>query len=110
MDYKKILDYSYLDDSLLIVALVAQKSDEYYLISTTNGVIKKEKKPFAFHRNWGGYVLIDPQPGKKIDLCYYDNLNNKLYNFPFKISGVDLTKMDSQFQISLDSLEPFIIF
>lgn len=105
LDYEKILDFSYLDDDLLIVA---QKSDEYYLISTKNGIIKKGKKPFAFHRNWGGYVMIDPQPGKKIDLFYYDDLHNKLYHFPFKLSGVDLKKRDSQFQISLDSLIPFI--
>jgi hypothetical protein len=77
------------------------------LISSKNGVIKKGNKPFAFLRNWGGYVMIDPQPGKKLDLYYYDDLKNKLYHFPFKLPGVGLAKMDSQFTISLDTLDPF---
>lgn len=104
LDYEEIVDYSYVDDSLLIIA---KKTNEYCLISTKNGVIKKGKKPFAFHRNWGGYVLIDPQQGKKLDLCYYDELKNKLYHFPFKVPGVDLAIMNSQFTISLDTLAPF---
>jgi hypothetical protein len=104
LDYEEIVDYSILDDSLLIVT---KKSNEYYLISSKNGVIKKGNKPFAFLRNWGGYVMIDPQPGKKLDLYYYDDLKNKLYHFPFKLPGVGLAKMDSQFTISLDTLDPF---
>jgi len=104
LDYEEIVDYSILDDSLLIVT---KKSNEYYLISSKNGVIKKGNKPFAFLRNWGGYVMIDPQPGKKLDLYYYDDLKNKLYHFPFKLPGVGLAKMDSQFTISLDTLAPF---
>lgn len=105
LDYEEIVDYSYIDDSLLIAA---KKTNEYYLISTKNGIIKKGKKPFAFLRNWGGYVMIDPQPGKKLELYYYDDLKNKLYHFPFKIPSVGLEKMDSQFSISLDTLAPFI--
>jgi hypothetical protein len=104
LDYEEIVDYSYLDDSLLIVT---KKSNDYYLISSKNGVIKKGNKPFAFLRHWGGYVMIDPQPGKKLDLYYYDDLKNKLNHFPFKLPGVDLAKMDSQFTISLDTLAPF---
>ena len=105
LDYEEIVDTSYVDDSLLIVA---KKTDEYFLISTKNGVIKKGKKPFAFHRNWGGYVMIDPLPGKKLDLYYYDDLKNKLHHFPFKLPSVGLERMDSQFRISLDTLAPFI--
>jgi hypothetical protein len=104
LDYEEIVEYSYLDDSLLIVT---KKSSEYYLISSKNGVVKKGNKPFAFHRNWGGYVMIDPQPGKKIDLHYYDDLKNKLYHFPFKLPGIGLAKRDSQFTISLDTVDPF---
>ncbi len=104
LDYEEIVDYSYLDDSLLIVT---KKSNEYFLISSKNGVIKKGNKPFAFHRNWGGYVMIDPAPGKKLDLYYFDDFKNKLYHFPFKLPGVDLAKMDSRFSISLDTLSPF---
>jgi len=105
LDFEEIVDYSYVDDSLLIVA---KKTNEYFLISTKNGIIKKGKKPFAFHRHWGGYVMIDPLPRKKLDLYYYDDLKNKLYHFPFKLPGVGLTKMNSQFTISLDTLAPFI--
>lgn len=105
LDYEEIVDYSYVEDSLLIVA---KKTNEYYLISTKNGILKKGKKPFAFLRNWGGYVMIDPLPGKKIELYYYDDLKNKLHHFPFKLPSVGLEKMDSQFRISLDTLAPFI--
>lgn len=105
LDFEEIVDYSYVDDSMLIVA---KKTNEYYLISTKNGIIKKGKKPFAFHRHWGGYVMINPLSGKKLDLYYYDDLKNKLYHFPFKLPGVGLAKMDSQFTVSLDTLAPFI--
>ncbi len=104
IDCDEIVDVSYLVDSILIIA---KKLNEHLLISSKHGLVTKSKKPLAFYQNWGNFVLIDPQEGKKIELQFYNFNDNSLNKLPLKITSVELNKSEEYFNINLDGNAPF---
>lgn len=103
-DFEEIIDHSYLKNSILFIA---KKGTEYTLLSSKHGIISKSKKPLAFYQNWGSFILIDPQEGKKLDLQFYNFDDNSLNKLPLKISSVELNKNEDYFNINFDGIAPY---
>jgi len=105
VDAEEVMDYSFLEDELLVVVLV---NGEYQLISSTSGVVKKSKKPMEFYRHWGRFVHMNPESGRYLDVRWYDSETKKLKALPMKFSSTEDTDMEARFNLASQSGSTFL--
>jgi hypothetical protein len=89
IECESVIDYSYLEDDILLTLLI---NNEYHLISTKRGLIKKSEKPLNFEFNFGSLILIDPQPGKMVETLYYNESDGKIVKLPLKFNSIEVNK------------------
>ena len=104
-DAEEVMDYSFLEDEMLVVVRV---NGEYQLISSTDGIVKKSKKPMEFYRHWGRFVHMNPESGGSLDVRWYDSKTKKLKALPMKFSSTEDTDMEARFKLASSAGSTFL--